>query len=31
MGDRQLPCIHVKTDDEDPFAVWLANPKRIPY
>jgi guanine deaminase len=31
MGARQLPCVQVKTDDEDPFAVWLANPNRIPY
>jgi guanine deaminase len=31
MADRQLPCVQVKTDDEDPFAVWLANPNRIPY
>lgn len=31
MADRQLPCIQLKTDDEDPFAVWLANPNRIPY
>jgi guanine deaminase len=31
MGERQLPCVQVKTDDEDPFAVWLANPNRIPY
>jgi tRNA(Arg) A34 adenosine deaminase TadA len=31
MADRQLPCVQLKTDDEDPFAVWLANPNRIPY
>lgn len=31
IADRQLPCVQVKTDDEDPFAVWLANPSRIPY
>jgi tRNA(Arg) A34 adenosine deaminase TadA len=31
MADRRLPCIQLKTDDEDPFAVWLANPNRIPY
>jgi guanine deaminase len=31
MGSRQLPCVQVETGDEDPFAVWLANPNRIPY
>jgi tRNA(Arg) A34 adenosine deaminase TadA len=31
MADRQLECVQLKTDDEDPFAVWLANPNRIPY
>ena len=31
VGSRQLPCVQVKTGDEDPFAVWLANPNRIPY
>lgn len=31
MGDRKLECVQLKTDDEDPFAVWLANPNRIPY
>jgi tRNA(Arg) A34 adenosine deaminase TadA len=31
MADRQLLCEQLKTGDEDPFAVWLANPNRIPY
>jgi len=31
MSSRRLPCVQIKTDDEDPFAVWLANPNRIPY
>jgi tRNA(Arg) A34 adenosine deaminase TadA len=31
MADRQLECVQLKTDDEDPFTVWLANPNRIPY
>lgn len=31
MGDRKLECVQLKTDDVDPFAVWLANPNRIPY
>lgn len=31
IDSRQLSCVQIKTDDEDPFAVWLANPNRIPY
>ena len=31
VGSRQLPCVQIKAGDEDPFAVWLANPNRIPY
>jgi tRNA(Arg) A34 adenosine deaminase TadA len=30
-SERQLKTVHLRTDDEDPFAVWLANPNRIPY
>ena len=29
--ERKLKTMQLKTDDEDPFAVWLANPNRIPY
>lgn len=31
QSERQLKLIQLKTDHEDPFAVWLANPNRIPY
>jgi guanine deaminase len=31
ISERQLACVQLKTDHEDPFAVWLANPNRIPY
>ena len=31
QSERSLETFQVKTDDEDPFAVWLANPNRIPY
>ena len=31
IGSRKLECVQIKTGDEDPFAVWLANPNRIPY
>jgi guanine deaminase len=31
MPARSLTIVRVTTDDEDPFAVWLANPNRIPY
>ncbi|HEY7459994.1 MAG TPA: nucleoside deaminase [Xanthobacteraceae bacterium] len=31
QSERQLKTVQLKTDDEDPFAVWLANPNRIPY
>jgi tRNA(Arg) A34 adenosine deaminase TadA len=30
-SERTLKTVQLKTDDEDPFAVWLANPNRIPY
>lgn len=31
QSERQLKSVQLKTDHEDPFAVWLANPDRIPY
>jgi guanine deaminase len=31
QSERTLKTFQVRTDDEDPFAVWLANPNRIPY
>ena len=31
IGSRRMPCVQVKADGEDPFAVWLSNPNRIPY
>lgn len=30
-SERSLKSVQLKTDHEDPFAVWLANPNRIPY
>ncbi|MEX0589620.1 MAG: nucleoside deaminase [Xanthobacteraceae bacterium] len=31
IDTRSLRIVRVTTDDENPFAVWLANPNRIPY
>jgi tRNA(Arg) A34 adenosine deaminase TadA len=31
QSERTLKTIRLMTDHEDPFAVWLANPNRIPY
>jgi tRNA(Arg) A34 adenosine deaminase TadA len=31
QSERALKTIQLKTEDEDPFVVWLANPNRIPY
>jgi tRNA(Arg) A34 adenosine deaminase TadA len=30
-SERRLESVQLKTGDQDPFAVWLANPNRIPY
>lgn len=30
-ADRTLECVQLTIDGDDPFAVWLANPNRIPY
>jgi tRNA(Arg) A34 adenosine deaminase TadA len=31
QSERQLKTVRLQTEHEDPFAVWLANPNRVPY
>ncbi len=31
MAARSLACVRVTADGDDPFALWAANPNKVPY